>query len=246
MREDITPSQTIKSVLGLRGMILDGELKPGARVIEQMLVDKFGVSRTPARAALARVCEEGLLENVRGGGYTVAKFSDSDVFDAIAIRGTLEGMAARLAAERGVSLPLLTALKKCVDDLDQVVARLEIDPDLTEYVRLNDKLHDLLMQACQSTMLKRSLERLVTLPFAAPNAFVSLVAGDRHEVRKILRTSQDQHRWIVEAIEAREGTRAEALAHEHSRSAWKYLQLIFNAEATPDLPALRLVDRPTY
>lgn len=246
MREDITPSQTIKAVLGLRGMILDGELQPGERVIEQMLVDKFGVSRTPARAALARVCEEGLLENVRGGGYAVAKFSDNDVFDAIAIRGTLEGMAVRLAAERGVNMPLLTALKKCVDELDQVVSNLEDNPDLTEYVRLNDKLHDLLMQASQSAMVKRSLERLVTLPFAAPNAFVSLVSGDREIVRKILRTSQDQHRAIVEAIEAREGTRAEALAQEHSRSAWKYLQIIFNAEAKPNLQALLLVDRPNY
>lgn len=243
MREDATPSQTIKAVLGLRGLILEGLLKPGERVIEQMLVDKFGVSRTPARAALARVCEEGLLENVPGGGYAVAKFSDTDVFDAIAIRGNLEGMAARLAAERGVSTTLISALYKCVDELDVVVGRLEEQPDLTDYVRLNDKLHDLLMQACQSSMLKRSLERLVTLPFAAPNAFVSLAAGDQETVRKILRTSQDQHRAIVESIEAREGTRAEALAQEHSRSAWKYLQLIFNAEASPDLPALRLVGR---
>ena len=92
--EDSAPSQTIRAILGLRGLIIEGALEPGARVLEQTLVDRLGVSRTPARAALIRLCEEGLLEQMSSGGYVVARFSANDVFDAIAIRGTLEGMAA--------------------------------------------------------------------------------------------------------------------------------------------------------
>lgn len=242
-KEDSAPSQTIKAVLGLRGLIIEGELKPGERVLEQTVVERVGVSRTPARAALARVCEEGLLEAMPGGGYAVARFSDADVIDAISIRGNLEGMAARLAAEKGVRSTVLSAMKRCVDDLDAVVARLEVNPDLTEYVRLNDHFHDLLLEASQSPMLKRSLERLLVLPFAAPNAFVSLAEGDRAAVRDILKVSQEQHRCIVEAIGNREGTRAEALTHEHARSAWKYLRLVFESGNASAAPALRLIAR---
>lgn len=235
---------TIKAVLGLRGLIIEGKLRPGERVLEQMLVDTLGVSRTPARAAMQRVCEEGLMESLPGGGYAVSKFSETDVFDAIAVRGNLEGMAARLAAERGAPDHVLKAMHKVVDDVDVVIENLKNSPDVTEYVRLNDAFHVLLQEAACSPMLKRSLERLVVLPFAAPNAFVSVSRSNPDAVRQILMISQEQHRSIVEAIERREGTRAEALAIEHSRSAWKYLRQIFEHEAEVlAVPGMRLVVR---
>lgn len=242
MKED-APSQSLKAVLGLRSMILEGVLQPGERVLETTLVEKFEVSRTPARAALARVCEEGLLEAVPGGGYMVARFSEADMFDAITIRGQLEGMAARLAAERGVTSTTLLAMQRCVDNIDSVVSQLPEQPDLADYVRLNDQFHELLIEAAQSPMLKRSLERLLVLPFAAPNAFVSVASGDNEAVRDILKVSQEQHRCIVEAIAQREGARAEYLAREHSRSAWKYLKLVFQIGADKSSPALRLISR---
>ena len=242
MKED-TPNQSLKAVLGLRSLIIEGALQPGERVLETTLVDKFGVSRTPARAALVRVCEEGLLESVPGGGYAVSRFSEADVFDAIAIRGNLEGMAARLAAEKGVLSTKLSAMRRCVDELDRVVSHLPDQPDLAGYVRLNDQFHELLLEAAQSPMLKRSLERLLVLPFAAPNAFVSVAEGDNAAVRDILKVSQEQHRCIVEAIAEREGARAEYLAKEHSRSAWKYLRLVFEFGSGAASPALRLIAR---
>lgn len=242
--EDARVSQTIKAVLGLRGLIIEGKLRPGERVLEQMLVDALGVSRTPARAAMQRVSEEGLMETLPSGGYAVSKFSETDVFDAIAVRGNLEGMAARLAAERGAPAHTLAEMHKIVDELDRVVANLQVSPDVTEYVRLNDAFHAQLQEAASSPMLKRSLERLVVLPFAAPNAFVSVSRTNPEAVRQVLIVSQEQHRSIVEAIENREGTRAEALAIEHSRSAWKYLRQIFKHEADVlALPGMRLVVR---
>ena len=80
-----------------------GELPGGARIAELTLVEKLGVSRTPIRAALMRLEQEGLLHRLPGGGYAVRTFSETDVADAIELRGTMEGLAARLAAERGVA-----------------------------------------------------------------------------------------------------------------------------------------------
>ena len=79
-----------------------------------------------------------------------------------------------MAAEKGVLSTVLKAMQRCVDELDGVVSRLERNPDLADYVRLNDQFHELLLDASQSSMLKRSLERLLVLPFAAPAYFTPL------------------------------------------------------------------------
>ncbi|MBH1964789.1 MAG: GntR family transcriptional regulator [Comamonadaceae bacterium] len=244
--KDSRASQTIKAIMGLRGYIIDGRLRPGERVLEQMLVDTLGVSRTPARTAMQRVCEEGLMEPLPGGGFAVVKFSVNDVFDAIAVRGNLEGMAVRMAAERGAPPEVLKSLKKVVKQLDVAVENLKHSWDhLAEYVRLNDQFHDLMQDTCNSPMLKRSLERLVVLPFATPNAFASAAPLNLDGLLQVVIYAQEQHRSIVEAIELREGTRAEALAIEHSRSTWKYLHQIFlQGDSSLDLAGLRMIVRP--
>lgn len=82
-------SQSLKTILSLRDLILSGELKPGERLSELAIVDRLGVSRTPVRTALVRLEEEGLLEAIPSGGYAVRHFSEADIFDAIETRGTL-------------------------------------------------------------------------------------------------------------------------------------------------------------
>ena len=96
-------SQAVMAQQRLREWILAGDLPAGSRIAELALVDRLGMSRTPIRAALMTLGQEGLLEALSGGGYAVRTFSEREVADAIELRGTLEGLAARLAAERGVS-----------------------------------------------------------------------------------------------------------------------------------------------
>ena len=107
-------SQTVKAQLRLRELIVGGELAPGERVPELALVERLGVSRTPVRTALAKLLDEGLLETLPGGGYVVKAFTESDIQDAIEVRGTMEGLAARLAAERGVAPGLLREVRECL------------------------------------------------------------------------------------------------------------------------------------
>lgn len=234
MPGESTQSQTLKAVLGLRGLIIDGVVRPGERVFELFVAERLGVSRTPARAALARLREEGFLELHAPGGYVVAGFSERDVFETIEIRGSLEGMAARYAAERGVAPLRLSQMRQCLSELDAVVDGLRSGSSLAEYVRLNDQFHELLIDCAESTMLRRSLERVLSLPFGAPNAFVKSSRSESPAVHTILIVSQDQHRNILEAIENREGARAQALASEHARSAWSYLRLAYEGHAMLD------------
>ena len=92
-------SVQLKAQLRLREMILAGDLPGGARIAELSIVEKLGFSRTPIRAALMRLEQEGLLDALPNGGYAVKTFSEREVSDAIELRGTLEGLSARLAAE---------------------------------------------------------------------------------------------------------------------------------------------------
>ena len=100
---DRAVSQTVRAQLALRDLILSGRLRPSERISELQAVETTGVSRTPVRMALVRLEEEGLLEAIPSGGFMVKAFTERDILDSIELRGALEGLAARFAAERGVS-----------------------------------------------------------------------------------------------------------------------------------------------
>src|SRR6478735_11590616 len=93
-------TQIGRAFIGLREMLLHGELARGERISELPLVARLGTSRTPIRLALERLAHMGLLDVVSTGGFTVREFTLTEVRDAIEVRGVLEGTVARLAAER--------------------------------------------------------------------------------------------------------------------------------------------------
>jgi GntR family transcriptional regulator, vanillate catabolism transcriptional regulator len=221
MRSDPRAAQTVKAQLRLRQMVLDGQLKPGARVPELSLVEHTGVSRTPIRAALLQLADEGLLEHLPSGGFAVRAFDETEVVDAIDLRGTLEGAAARRVAARKLAHAGLAELRDCVAALDAVVAHHRLGADqFTDYVRLNERFHSLLIELAGSHALRRAIERVVALPFASPSAFVQAQSrlADAHQT---LITGQEQHRAIFAAIAAGDGTRAEQLAREHASLAFR-------------------------
>lgn len=226
MSTESAQSQTLKAILGLRGLIVDGELEPGARVSEPLVTEKFGVSRTPARMALVQMSEEGLLEKRPSGGFVVRAYTEADIYQAIEIRGTLEGLAARFAAEGSPSPSIIAEMQSCVVELDQVVDNLSDAVDQDDYVRLNDRFHMLLIEASGSQMVARSLEKIKSLPFASANAFVKSLSLNKPAVQRVLLVAQEQHREIVKAIKYGKGARAQALALEHSFCAARYLQLL--------------------
>jgi GntR family transcriptional regulator of vanillate catabolism len=236
-------SQTIRALLGLRELILSGEFPVGTRMSELPLVERLGVSRTPVRLALSTLEHEGLLEGLDGGGYAVREFTQEDIHDAIELRGVLEGTAARFAAQRGVSKARLKAMRNLCAQMDEVVHKTD-DDSFWDYVELNRKFHAIFLDAAGSPVLERALERIVALPFASPSAFV-LAQAELPESREILVIAQDHHRGLVEAFEAREGTRAEALAREHARVARHNLEIVLrNRELLDRMPGASLIALP--
>jgi GntR family transcriptional regulator of vanillate catabolism len=245
MGETEGPSQTKRALLGLRELLLSGECAPGNRLSELPLVKRLGVSRTPLRLALASLEHEGLLEVLPGGGYGVREFTQADINDAIELRGVLEGTAVRFAAERGISQDQLAAMQSCVARMDESVQQDDVE-SFVSYVDLNETFHVLLLEAANSPVLTRAVEGVLSLPFASPSAFV-LAQAELPESREILFIAQDHHRGLLEAIQQREGARAEGLAREHARLARRNLEIVLNRDVLDRVPGgslIRLTERP--
>jgi GntR family transcriptional regulator of vanillate catabolism len=234
-------SQAVKAQLRLREMILAGELPSGARIAELAIVEKLGVSRTPIRAALVRLEQEGLLQALPNGGFAVRTFSERDASDAIEMRGTVEGLAARLAAERGAPGVVLAQARACLAQIDAVLSQPALDDEaFLRYVTLNQKFHNLLSEMADSAVIRRELERVVSLPFASPSAFVVMQANSP-QARDMLVVAQDQHRQVLDAIDRREGARAEAIMREHSRIAQRNLREALQGHDLDRMPGARLI-----
>lgn len=232
--------QTIRAQLAVREMLMAGEIRPGERVSELAIVERSGASRTPVRAALMALADEGLLDPIPTGGYAARSFSVREVLDAIELRGTLEGLAARFAAERGASAARLADMRATLTQLDAVVDALQCNGDAFEdYVALNGRFHGQIAAAADSAVLERQIERAKSLPFASPNAFVAAQSAQK---RNSLLFAQEHHRCVFDAISQRQGTRAESLMREHSRLAAQSFALSARSgEALAHVPGAALI-----
>lgn len=242
-----TESVQVRALLQLRELVLSGELPGGSRIAEMTIVERLGVSRTPVRAALMRLEQEGLLAALPNGGYVVQTFSEGDVADAIELRGTLEGLLARLAAERGVPGAVVAEAHQCLGAIDEVLAAPVLDDEaFSRYVALNSRFHSLIRDMAQSPTIARQLEKVFSLPFASPSGFV-LTKAHSAQARDMLMVAQDQHRQVLDAIERREGARAEFILREHARLAQRNLREALAAhaigQAPASLPSFKLIRR---
>jgi GntR family transcriptional regulator of vanillate catabolism len=131
-------SHSARALLRLREMLLRGEFRRGERLTELALSARLGMSRTPIRRALERLSHEGLLEESQSGGFVVRQFTVDAVWDAIEIRGVLEGAAARLAAERLENDRELDTLRQYRDAMDTLRKPIPDVEAFSRYLDLNE------------------------------------------------------------------------------------------------------------
>lgn len=230
-------------LIQLRDLVLRGEFAPGQRLAEQQLAERLGASRTPVRAALALLEQEGLLAVNETGKYVVRQYTAQEVADAIAVRGHLEGMAARLVAEHGVARQLEGDLRACLEEGD---AALAADPltyeSYARYAEANDRFHALVLQACGNRALQRAVALNDKLPFAPASAMLPMQSSLRQD-RDWMLYAQKQHHMLFAAMKRGEGARAQALAVEHTEVAQMNLRMALErrSEMEQVVPAIRLV-----
>jgi GntR family transcriptional regulator of vanillate catabolism len=243
MANQASRSQMMRALLRLRELILSGEFEPGERMSELPLVERLGVSRTPLRLALATLEHEGLLRNLSGGGYAVRAFTQSDMRDAVELRGVLEGTAARFAAERGATRREIRSLRTINAQIEPLLALADYE-SFEAYMDLNERFHARMLDIARSPLLDRALDGILSLPFGGVNAMV-LTEAELPESRQILVIAHRHHQGLIEAIEARQGARAEALAREHARIALTNLEIVLRHREMLDLvPGSSLITLP--
>jgi GntR family transcriptional regulator of vanillate catabolism len=235
-------SQSARGMLQLRELLLRGEFRPGERLSELPLVARLGVSRTPIRLALERLAHEGLLEASPSGGFQVRQFNLADIWDAIEMRGVLEGTAARLAAERFSGPAEMRTIRGLQERMDAI--SLDAAELFASYMDLNEAFHAALVDMAKSPMLTRSLVYVKTLPFAAPSAMV-YARSKLPKAAEMFIIGQEQHHALLDAVENRQGSRAEALAREHARLARRNLESVLTDEAIQNcVPGASLIKFP--
>ena len=121
----------------IRGRILDGTLKPGERLVEDRLSAELGVSRVPVREALRGLSAEGLVRLLPRRGATVVEVTPADVAELVEVRALLEGLNARLAAQRHD--PEIIALLRETLERGNEAARTAAPEELA---RLNAEFHE--------------------------------------------------------------------------------------------------------
>jgi GntR family transcriptional regulator, vanillate catabolism transcriptional regulator len=237
-------TQTGRALLSLREMLFRGDFQPGERISELPMVARLGVSRTPIRLALDRLAHEGLLEVSPSGGFVVRSFTLADIWDAIEMRGVLEGTGARLAAERLGKDRELTEMRQCMDEMNAYLGPVSSIDSFARYLDLNDAFHAAVIRLAKSPMLERSLDRVLTLPFAQPSAVV-FARSKLPGAAEMFAIGQEHHRVILDAIEHRQGTRAEAAAREHSGLSRRILEaLLADRETLSYVPGASLIRFP--
>ncbi len=230
-------------LMQLRDLILSGEFKPGLRLAEQQLAERLGSSRTPIRAALVTLEQEGLVEANETGGYVMRQFTAREVSDAIALRGHLEGMAARLVAEHGLTRQLTLDLESCLCEGD---AALQANPltveDYARYAAMNDRFHALILEASGNRALQHAIRLNDKLPFAPASAMLPM-QGALEIDRDWMLYAHRQHHMLFDALKRGEGSRAQSLAEEHTQVAQMNLRqaLERRSESERAMPAMRLV-----
>lgn len=187
----------------LRERIISGKYLPGHPLSERAIAEEMGVSRLPVREALSKLNGSGLVEIFPNRGAEVRRISASNMESLYRVREALEGMAARLAAERMPSNTLAKnkALSEKVLELKNFKA--------SDLSNLGDDLHSKILEGSRNSMLIEMGNSISSLiQYARHQSYIKITPEAAILVAK-------QHLDIINAIEKRKPDEAEKLIRYH-------------------------------
>lgn len=196
-------SRSERIYLELRDLIRAGELKPGQRMIEVDLAERFGVSRTPVRDALQHLIADGLISVGVRRGLVITELDAPQIVELYALREILEGFAARLAARHAAEMEIET--------LRQLIAREASQADPANLATTNRQFHQAVHRAARNRFLTASLDGL--------RDSLVLLGSTTFSVPGRPATALEEHKQVVEAIARGDGEEAERVMRAHIRVA---------------------------
>ncbi|MCM2356622.1 MAG: GntR family transcriptional regulator [Geobacteraceae bacterium] len=212
MKKNVEKHLTLREKIleTIRDAIISGALKPGEKVAEPELAERFGISRTPIREAFRQLESEGYLTVIARKGAVVVSFSEKDVEEFYAIKSILEGYAARRACENVTPREL-----EKLQAINAKLLHLADDGDFKHFFKVHNDFHELFIRAADNEKLYELIMNLVGKFQRLRIASLSL-PGRMH-------ISVEEHDKIIEAFRNRDADLAEQLVRKNAEYGGKVL-----------------------
>ena len=203
----------------IRQMILDGELKPGQRLVEGQLAQRLGVSRNPVREAMRSLEATGLIEVVPRRGAHVCAIDKCEVHHIQQIRILVEGYAVEQAAERQ-DPDSIQRIRECMEEGRRATER----GDAVSAARCHREFHIAVEKAAGIPFLQQVLD-----PLRAQTELVFSVVTDSRGI-----ITWEEHQDIYNAIASGDAPLASEMSRKHILNALASFQIALEtAPATP-------------
>lgn len=189
----------------LREAILKGELKPGERLMELQLAARLGVSRTPIREAIRMLEQEGLAVTIPRRGAEVARMTEKDMEDVLQVRGALDELAVKLAAE-SITSEQLKMLERAGADFERSLAT----NDVREIAQADVAFHDAIYQATGNCRLVNLLNNLREQLYRYRVEYLK----DSSSYPRLLK----EHRDIVDSLRRKDKSAAAEIMLDHVKN----------------------------
>jgi DNA-binding GntR family transcriptional regulator len=190
----------------IRERIISLELDPGVPIDETALARQIGMPPGSASDAVGRLIDEGWLERVNRG-VQVTENTLVDIFSQLfEVRSVLEGLCARLTAERATE-EQLERLQEMMPQFEEAARQ----ADATAWIQLDQRFHELIYGACGNLFLENSLRQIYTLDLR----IWYLVLDRMTDLPRVV----ESHRAIVEALKNRDPRAAERALTGHIRDS---------------------------
>ena len=205
-RIDSRPELSQQVYQQLLAAICEGRLAPGARVTQEELAASLNVSRQPVHQALRLLKNDGFVVDAGRRGLMVAPLDGAALEQLYQVRGVLDGLASRLAAQRGVKLnAALIAQGRKAEAAGRIAAMIEADM----------RFHQCIYEASGNPLIAQTAGRHLQ--------HIARAMGARVSRQSMHGPIWDEHEAIFEAINAGDAAKAEALARRHCEGAGKIL-----------------------
>lgn len=189
----------------LREIIISGYFRPGENLSERDIAEQLGVSRTPVREAFQKLEKEGLVIYTPKKGVTVPAFSIQQLKDIYHVREQMEGLSARILAEKPEK-DFLQAMRQNIE----LAAK---ETDAKKQALINGHFHHLMAQHTENPYLISIFENL--------HSKISLIRSTSLSYQDRVITNLKEHLQICDAIESGDPTLAEQVARLHIRNSMK-------------------------
>lgn len=220
-REKTTPKKRKMDfqsfVSRVENMILTGTFKPRERLIEAALSEMFGVSRYLVRDAFKVLETKGLVTVTPFRGVVVSELGQQEVEEIFVIRAALEQAALHLSSQNATTVDI-KVLRKMVKKFEDA----HRDDDFVAMVAADTNFHDYVFQMSRNKTLRRMINDLRNR--------CHIIRYSAWSSPNILQEVIEEHRLIVDAIEARDAAALNNLPERHIRHAKEAYLLRLKAE----------------